>query len=155
MGTEFQFALRGPSLNWSLWGSHDSRHAGGSTAEAGKSRDRAEHIRTDISHCLSRDEALDCLWVPLFSSCAQLVIITNTVALIYLLAGHVFVRFWSADGVEGNIQKYRMAFDANISLHELSDSYFVPLKTVVQANIPTGLGGVRTHIYLHAMSAAS
>ena len=48
--------------------------------------------------------------------------------------------------MEGNIQKYRMAFDANISLHELSDSYFVPLKTVVQANIPTGLGGVRTRM---------
>ena len=41
------------------------------------------------------------------------------------------MKHWTAYGVEGNIQKYRMAFDANISLHDLADSYFVPLKTCV------------------------
>lgn len=33
------------------------------------------------------------------------------------------MKHWTAYGVEGNMQHYRMKFDANVSLHDLVDSY--------------------------------
>ena len=49
-------------------------------------------------------------------------------------------RHWTAYGVEGNIEKYRMAFDANISLHDMADSYLVPMKLLVtRANVSAAM----------------